>query len=255
MINDTLPWLLGNPSSFWVFCLFVCFRTQFRLCVHKCALICNWLFTLGCCLLYGHTMAVQALVGHHYGAASLPTRVEVSEYQLLLNEGQKAGISTQEVERMYQRDENSIPTSYCRTTLSRHTSGFQVHHFWLFIAIVNNSEWVFLHHIWNAVVKSRTSFTSNVSFMVFPFLLSQVKVLDSEYFFILYSWRAKRRSRWRPKKMSWQRSSRLLRVCVSTKASWQQREQCAISDQVRYDCVGTFWLIEEELGWCVVAFV
>lgn len=90
------------------------------------ALIWKRLLTLSCCLLYGHTVAVQALVGHQYGAASLPTRVEVSEYQLLLREGQKAGICTQEVERMYQRDENSIPTSYCLTTLPRRTSGFQV---------------------------------------------------------------------------------------------------------------------------------
>ncbi|XP_070762150.1 NACHT and WD repeat domain-containing protein 2-like, partial [Enoplosus armatus] len=53
-----------------------------------------------------------ALVGHQYGAASLPPQVEVSEYQLLLQESQRAGISTQELERVYQRDENTTPPSY-----------------------------------------------------------------------------------------------------------------------------------------------
>uniref|UniRef100_A0A3Q3FW50 NACHT and WD repeat domain-containing protein 2-like n=1 Tax=Labrus bergylta TaxID=56723 RepID=A0A3Q3FW50_9LABR len=48
-----------------------------------------------------------------YGTASLPTQVEVSEYQLLLQESQQAGVSTTELEREYQRDENSIPPSYC----------------------------------------------------------------------------------------------------------------------------------------------
>lgn len=71
---------------------------------------------LTCCPLCHHTVAVQALLGHQYGAASLPTQVEVSQYQLLLHEGQKAGISTQEVEQIYQRDENSIPASYCLTS-------------------------------------------------------------------------------------------------------------------------------------------
>lgn len=56
---------------------------------------------------------LQALVGHQYGTASLPAQVEVSEYQLLLQESQQAGVSTQELERAYQRDENSIPPSYC----------------------------------------------------------------------------------------------------------------------------------------------
>ncbi|XP_075956683.1 NACHT and WD repeat domain-containing protein 2 [Anarhichas minor] len=54
-----------------------------------------------------------ALVGHQYGAASLPAQVEVSEYQLLLQESQRAGVSTKELEREYQRDENTIPPSYC----------------------------------------------------------------------------------------------------------------------------------------------
>ncbi|XP_027135915.1 NACHT and WD repeat domain-containing protein 2 isoform X3 [Larimichthys crocea] len=54
-----------------------------------------------------------ALAGHKYGTASLPAQVEVSEYQLLLQAGQQAGISTQELERVYQRDENTIPPSYC----------------------------------------------------------------------------------------------------------------------------------------------
>lgn len=183
--------------------MFVC--SVQTLSVHKCAMICNRLFTLSCCLLYGHTVAVQALVGHQYGAAGMPTQVEVSEYQLLLHEGQKAGISTQEVERMYQRDENSIPTSYCLTTLSRHTSGCQVHHFCLFF--VNNSESCFCIVFEMQLLKAEL--LSHVSFMVFPFQMSQFKVVDSEYFLLLYSWRRKRRSRW-PKKMSWQRCFRLL---------------------------------------------
>ncbi|XP_041653970.1 NACHT and WD repeat domain-containing protein 2-like [Cheilinus undulatus] len=57
-----------------------------------------------------------ALIGHQYGSASLPTQVEVSEYQLVLQESQQAGVSTQELEREYQRDENSIPPSYCLRT-------------------------------------------------------------------------------------------------------------------------------------------
>ncbi|XP_029302325.1 NACHT and WD repeat domain-containing protein 2 [Cottoperca gobio] len=62
-----------------------------------------------------------ALVGHQYGTASLPAQVEVSEFQLLLQESQRAGVSTQELERAYQRDENTIPPSYCLTPLHRHT--------------------------------------------------------------------------------------------------------------------------------------
>nr|XP_046244792.1 NACHT and WD repeat domain-containing protein 2-like isoform X2 [Scatophagus argus] len=62
-----------------------------------------------------------ALVGHQYGSASLPTQVEASEYQLLLQESQQAGISTQEMEKVYQRDENTIPPSYCLRRPHRHT--------------------------------------------------------------------------------------------------------------------------------------
>lgn len=64
-----------------------------------------------------------ALVGHQYGTAGLPTQVEVSEYQLLLQESQQAGISTQELERVYQRDENTEPASYCLRPSHRHTCG------------------------------------------------------------------------------------------------------------------------------------
>uniref|UniRef100_A0A672F3F3 Uncharacterized protein n=1 Tax=Salarias fasciatus TaxID=181472 RepID=A0A672F3F3_SALFA len=63
----------------------------------------------------------QALIGHRYGAAGLPARVEVTEYQLLLHQSQQAGVSTQELEGEYRRDENSIPASYRRTPSSRHT--------------------------------------------------------------------------------------------------------------------------------------
>ncbi|XP_042342285.1 NACHT and WD repeat domain-containing protein 2 [Plectropomus leopardus] len=62
-----------------------------------------------------------ALVGHQYGAASLPAQVEVSEYQLLLQESQRAGVSTEELERVYQRDENTIPPSYCLRPPHTHT--------------------------------------------------------------------------------------------------------------------------------------
>lgn len=89
--------------------------------------------TLTCCPLCDHTVAVQALIGHQYGTASLPTQVDVSQYQLLLHEGQKAGISTREVEQIYKRDENSIPASYCLISSFRRTSGLQVHHFGLFL--------------------------------------------------------------------------------------------------------------------------
>ncbi|XP_033971035.1 NACHT and WD repeat domain-containing protein 2 isoform X1 [Trematomus bernacchii] len=54
-----------------------------------------------------------ALVGHQYGSASLPTQVEVSDFQLLLQEGQRAGVRTQELEQVYRRDENTLPPSYC----------------------------------------------------------------------------------------------------------------------------------------------
>ncbi|KAM3615708.1 uncharacterized protein V6R79_006549 [Siganus canaliculatus] len=63
-----------------------------------------------------------ALVGHQYGIASLPDQVEVSEYELLLQEGQQACISTQELERWYHRDENCIPPSYCLRPPPRHTN-------------------------------------------------------------------------------------------------------------------------------------
>lgn len=56
--------------------------------------------------------ALQALLGHQYGAACLPSHVEASEFQLLLQESQQAGISTLELERVYGRDENATPPSY-----------------------------------------------------------------------------------------------------------------------------------------------
>ncbi|XP_038548605.1 NACHT and WD repeat domain-containing protein 2 isoform X1 [Micropterus salmoides] len=62
-----------------------------------------------------------ALVGHQYGTACLPAQVEVSEYQLLLQESQQAGVSTQELERVYQRDENTTPPSYCLRPPHRRT--------------------------------------------------------------------------------------------------------------------------------------
>ncbi|XP_053729678.1 NACHT and WD repeat domain-containing protein 2-like [Synchiropus splendidus] len=54
-----------------------------------------------------------ALVGHQYGRRGLPAQVPVSEFQLLLQESQSAGVSTRALERVYQRDENTEPPSYC----------------------------------------------------------------------------------------------------------------------------------------------
>ncbi|XP_068174254.1 NACHT and WD repeat domain-containing protein 2 isoform X2 [Antennarius striatus] len=54
-----------------------------------------------------------ALIGHQYGKAELPTQVEVSEFQLLLQESQQAKSSTLEVEGAYRRDENTTPPSFC----------------------------------------------------------------------------------------------------------------------------------------------
>ena len=79
-----------------------------------------------CCSFCVHTAVLQALVGHQYGTASLPAQVEVSEYQLLLQESQQAGVSTQELERVYQRDENTIPPSYCLRAAHTHTCSPQV---------------------------------------------------------------------------------------------------------------------------------
>lgn len=56
--------------------------------------------------------ALQALVGHQYGRPSLPTQVEVNEFQVLLQEGRRLGVGTEELERIYWRDENSVPPSY-----------------------------------------------------------------------------------------------------------------------------------------------
>uniref|UniRef100_A0A3B4WL29 NACHT and WD repeat domain-containing protein 2-like n=1 Tax=Seriola lalandi dorsalis TaxID=1841481 RepID=A0A3B4WL29_SERLL len=61
-----------------------------------------------------------------YGTAGLPTQVEVSEFQLLLQEGQQAGVGTLELERVYQRDENTIPPSYCLRPPHRDTCCAQV---------------------------------------------------------------------------------------------------------------------------------
>ncbi|KAJ8410788.1 hypothetical protein AAFF_G00187450 [Aldrovandia affinis] len=54
-----------------------------------------------------------ALVGGQYGSTCLPMQVEVSEFQQMVQTGQRMGISTQLLERCYQRDENTIPPSFC----------------------------------------------------------------------------------------------------------------------------------------------
>uniref|UniRef100_A0A8C6U5P6 Uncharacterized protein n=1 Tax=Neogobius melanostomus TaxID=47308 RepID=A0A8C6U5P6_9GOBI len=56
---------------------------------------------------------MSALVGHEYGTVALPSQVEVSEFQMLLQESQRSGASTHELEKIYSRDENNIPPSYC----------------------------------------------------------------------------------------------------------------------------------------------
>ncbi|KAF3692862.1 NACHT and WD repeat domain-containing protein 2 [Channa argus] len=66
-----------------------------------------------------------ALIGHQYGAASLPAQVEVSEYLLLQQEGQQAGVRAQDLDGVYQRDENTIPPSYCLKPLHKHTNHSQ----------------------------------------------------------------------------------------------------------------------------------
>ncbi|XP_077423035.1 NACHT and WD repeat domain-containing protein 2 [Vanacampus margaritifer] len=54
-----------------------------------------------------------ALLGHECGRPSLPAQVEVSHFHLLLQQIQQAGLNTRELERVYHRDENIIPPSFC----------------------------------------------------------------------------------------------------------------------------------------------
>ncbi|XP_061537367.1 NACHT and WD repeat domain-containing protein 2-like isoform X2 [Phycodurus eques] len=54
-----------------------------------------------------------ALIGPEYGRASLPAQVEVSHFHLLLQQIQQAGLSTKELERVYHRDENTVPPTFC----------------------------------------------------------------------------------------------------------------------------------------------
>uniref|UniRef100_A0A8C5H8J2 NACHT domain-containing protein n=1 Tax=Gouania willdenowi TaxID=441366 RepID=A0A8C5H8J2_GOUWI len=61
-----------------------------------------------------------ALIGHEYGSASLVSQVEVSDFLLLLQGSQQDGVSTQELESGYHRDENSIPASYRLKPSLRH---------------------------------------------------------------------------------------------------------------------------------------
>lgn len=74
-------------------------------------------------------------------------------------------------------------------------------------------------------------FTTNGFFVFFfQFQMSQLNIIDSEVFLLFYSWG--RRSSWRPRKVSHWRCFRLLPACVSTKASWQQRQHRVTTDQV-----------------------
>ncbi|XP_037124093.1 NACHT and WD repeat domain-containing protein 2 [Syngnathus acus] len=54
-----------------------------------------------------------ALIGHEYGKASLPAQVEVPHFHLLLQQIQQMGLSTRELERVYSRDENTVPPTFC----------------------------------------------------------------------------------------------------------------------------------------------
>nr|XP_057935011.1 NACHT and WD repeat domain-containing protein 2 isoform X2 [Doryrhamphus excisus] len=58
-----------------------------------------------------------ALIGHDYGRPNLPALVEVSHFHMLLQQIQQAGLSTRQLEKVYHRDENTCPPSFClRTT-------------------------------------------------------------------------------------------------------------------------------------------
>ncbi|XP_061781829.1 NACHT and WD repeat domain-containing protein 2-like [Nerophis lumbriciformis] len=54
-----------------------------------------------------------ALIGHDYGRPSLPALVEVSRFHMVLQQMQQAGLGTKELERVYHRDENVSPPSFC----------------------------------------------------------------------------------------------------------------------------------------------
>ncbi|KAL0973474.1 hypothetical protein UPYG_G00204420 [Umbra pygmaea] len=54
-----------------------------------------------------------ALVGEKYGAACLPTQVEVAEFLVLLQVCQRSGFNTRALDRVYLRDENAKPASFC----------------------------------------------------------------------------------------------------------------------------------------------
>ncbi|XP_061136572.1 NACHT and WD repeat domain-containing protein 2 [Syngnathus typhle] len=54
-----------------------------------------------------------ALIGHEYGKASFPAQVEVPHFHLLLQQIQQMGLSTRELERVYSRDENTVPPTFC----------------------------------------------------------------------------------------------------------------------------------------------
>uniref|UniRef100_A0A3P8WMP2 NWD1/2-like winged helix-turn-helix domain-containing protein n=1 Tax=Cynoglossus semilaevis TaxID=244447 RepID=A0A3P8WMP2_CYNSE len=65
------------------------------------------------------------LVNKLYGTARLPVQVEVSEFQLLLRQSQEAGVSSKELERVYRREENTVPPSYCLRPPHRSTESPQ----------------------------------------------------------------------------------------------------------------------------------
>ncbi|XP_050990391.1 NACHT and WD repeat domain-containing protein 2 [Labeo rohita] len=60
------------------------------------------------------------LVGEQYGDACLPEQIEASEFQSVLQVCQQMGLRTDILERCYQRDENTIPPSFCILDASGH---------------------------------------------------------------------------------------------------------------------------------------
>ncbi|XP_067890505.1 NACHT and WD repeat domain-containing protein 2-like [Heterodontus francisci] len=64
------------------------------------------------CLKFSAGPCFVALIGEQYGSASLPAEIEASEFEVILSRSQNEGLSTRQLMKWYQRDENSIPPAY-----------------------------------------------------------------------------------------------------------------------------------------------
>ncbi|XP_022521703.2 NACHT and WD repeat domain-containing protein 2 [Astyanax mexicanus] len=64
-----------------------------------------------------------ALVGEQYGTVGLPEQVDLCEFMLLLQMCQNLGFSCVTLEKLYRRDENTIPPKYCLIRLEVEDSG------------------------------------------------------------------------------------------------------------------------------------